>query len=80
MTNVTTPFERNVRFTLKRQLCKDRFHTRYLRDPLLIYLLVDKPLQPLSCHTRVTGVWRERALGDSRYFSVTTALSIFDQT
>lgn len=57
-----------------------RFHTSYVRAPLLIYLLVDKPLLPLSCHTRVTGVRRERPLGDSWFFSVTTALSIFDQT
>lgn len=58
----------------------DWFHTRYVRALLLIYLLVDKPLPLLSCHTRVTGVRRERPLGDSWYFSVTTALSIFDQT
>lgn len=34
----------------------------------------------LSCHTRVTGARRERALVDSWFFSVTTALGIFDQT
>lgn len=83
MANVTTPIEVNIRFTLEVSTLAttlDRFHTSYVRAPLLIYLVVDKPLQPLSCHTRVTGVRRERPLGDSWYFSVTTALSIFDQT
>lgn len=39
-----------------------------------------KPLQLLSCHTGVRSVQNERASGDSWYFSVTMALSIFDQT
>lgn len=76
--DATIPIEGNVKFTLKSQLWTDL--TLMYEPILLIYLLVDKPLQRLSCPTRVTGVRRERPPGDSWYFSVTTALSISDQT
>lgn len=75
LADVTTPIKGNIRFTLKCQPWQ-RLHTSFF-----IYLLVDKPLQLLSCHTRVTnGCEAGEPLGDSWYFSVTTALSIFDQT